>query len=268
MTDFTPEELTVNIRVNFDDKPAGIINAEHDDGFKTPSRAIHALEDAVSSGWFERVLDTSTRRLDFITKVRVTFQRTWNTARHLLEQIHHKDTEISELKQQLLVSQAAIETAKSYAKQLQDGVEKTAQEVIQQGVQHEEELRRAHQAQVKELETQLTAVAETKAQLEERLYHHDGREQTLARIQEELDELRATKVILDGQQAALVAENRRIQEEAQRNKNSREREIIRLNIELAKARRGPTRESSPEEDERPTPRPAEGSVTLGPRATL
>jgi hypothetical protein len=237
MTLFTPEELEANVRLNLGpETPAGTLILDSERGYASPSRAVYSLQDCIKNDWFGLVLDTIGRRTGYLTKVLVTFQNLWETAKH-----YHQNSEQQKARAEELLGK------------LQDA-ENANHSVVQAGILREQQIRSAAQNELQECNQKLTAALEARGQLETLLTELSNKDLSKQRVLEELDELRAAKVLLDGQHAAAVQEIRRVTEEAARNKESREREIIRLNLQLAKERVTALSEDDISEDEKPTPR--------------
>lgn len=175
MTRFSEDELKANVRLNLSaDTPAGTINQEAERGFSSPSRALYALKDAVTFGWFASVLDTENRRHEFLEKVSVTFQRTWDTAKYYLDLSTRQATEIASLRQRTEELDLANRTLAAGS------------------IEKEQRLKNSHRDEVAELQAKLDAANETKGQLEERLRTHDP-----VALEQELEE---TKNLLIAEQ--------------------------------------------------------------------
>jgi len=152
MTIFAEEELVANVRLNLTEHtPAGILNAQHDLGYNSPSRALFSLRDCIDQGWFGKSLDTDTRRSDYLTKIHVTFKRTWDTAKYYLEAFTQAKVRIQELENQV--------------KEL----EQATQHVAETSIQREQSLKDQHRDDLQELEAQIQALRENKGQLEARI---------------------------------------------------------------------------------------------------
>jgi len=151
MTIFTEEDLLANIRLNLTkDTPAGILNANHEEGYKSPSRGVFSLRDCIDQGWFGTTLDTATRQTEYLTKVHVTFRRTWETAKYYLEAFTQAKSKIQELETRV------------------QELEQATQHVAETSIQREQTLKDNHRDEVHELQIQIHALKESKEQLEER----------------------------------------------------------------------------------------------------